>query len=523
MIRVFKDKSINQVTKIIVTFTAVITIFITFLLFLNTYKEHLEELKKIESDYLKSQKELVKYETQRAIRYIEYKYKKFSNTMPQKELQEKIVETIENMRDVKNDSNYVFIYTFDGINIADPILKHNAGKNLINFKDPNGKLVIKELIEVSKNPEGGYVNYVWNKPTTGTLVSKISYAASFQPYEWMVGSGVYLDDIQKVLQQKKDEYRDQIGKYFVQIILFATALFLSSIALSRYFTYLIEQDIDLIKETLKNVSINYENIDLDKVCFKEFKYISFNINLMINELKELNLHLENKVEERTKELKASEEYATNLVKAQDKFIKNAIHEINTPLSIIITNIDLFKLKYGDNKYLSKIEAGAKIIHNIYNDLTYLVKKDRIEYKDTRINFSEFVKQRIDFFEEIASGNYLEFSINVEENIWIDFNETQLQRVIDNSLSNAIKYSYENNSIIIALLKENNSIIFTIENIGDTITNSSCVFERFYRENDARGGFGLGLNIIKEICDKKTVDITVQSKDHKTVFTYTFKV
>ena len=521
MIRVFKDKSINQVTKIIVTFTAFITLFITLLLFLNTYNEHLEELENIESSYLKSQKELVKYEIQRAVRYIEYKYKSNNGKLTETELKNLLVDTIENMRDVKNESSYIFIYTFEGINIADPILKHNAGKNLINFKDPNGKRVIKELIDISKNSDGGYVNYVWNKPTTGTLVNKISYAKSFKPYSWMIGSGIYLDDIQKVLQEKKEEYRNQIGKYVIQIILFASALFVSSMAVSSYFTFLIERDISFISNTLKNVSINYENIDIDRLSFKEFKFISFNINLMINELKELNLHLENKVIERTKELKASEEYATNLVHSQDKFIKNAIHEINTPLSIIITNIDLFKLKFGENRYLSKIEAGSKIIHNIYNDLTYLVKKDRIEYPDIHLHFSEFIKQRIDFFDEIAIGNNLEFQVNIEDDIWLDFNETQLQRVCDNTLSNAIKYSYENNNIKVDLLKGNNCIIFSIENIGDTIESPSNLFERFYRENDARGGFGLGLNIIKEICDKKDVQIEVDSQNNQTKFQYTF--
>jgi len=521
MIRVFKDKSINQVTRIIVTFTAFITVFITLLLFLNTYNEHLDELQRIESNYLKSQKELIKNETQRALRYIEYKYKKSYKTLSKEELQSIIVETIENMRDVTNESSYVFIYTFDGINIADPILKHNAGKNLINFKDPNGKRVIKELIDISKNKDGGYVNYVWNKPTTGTLVNKISYAQSFKPFSWMIGSGVYLDDINKVLNQKKMDYKNQIGEYIFQIILFASALFLSSMAFSRYFTFLIEKDIVLIRDTLQNVSVNYDNVDIDKLCFKEFKFIAFNINLMINELKVLNLHLEEKIEERTRKLKESEQYATSLVESQDKFIKNAIHEINTPLSIIITNIDLFKLKYGENKYLSKIEAGSKIIHNIYNDLTYLVKKDRIEYPSSILNLSEFIKQRIDFFDEIAIGNSLVFQMDIEEDICLDFNETQLQRVCDNTLSNAIKYSYEKNNIIVKLLKENNCIILSIENTGDVIENPSNLFERFYRENNSRGGFGLGLNIIKEICDKNNVNIDIYSKDNQTRFKYIF--
>ncbi len=523
MIRLFKNKSINQVTRITLVFTAFITLFITVLLFLNTYNEHLKELKKIESDYVKSQKSLIKNETIRAVRFIQYKYNKYKDELPITQIKNQIVETIETMRDVRNGSGYIFIYTFDGINVADPILKYNAGKNLINFKDPNGKLVIKELIDISKREEGGFVDYLWNKPTTNKLTNKISYAISYEPFQWMIGSGVYLDDIESVLLQKKREYKQKMFEYSIQIMMFAIALFLTSMAISKYFTFLIQKDIENIKNTLKNVSINYDNIDLEKLTFREFEHISFNVNLMINELKELNLNLEEKVEDRTEKLQKSEQFAHHLVKKQDKFIQNAIHEINTPLSIIIANIDLFKLKYGENVYLSKIEAGSKIIHNIYNDLSYLVKKDRIEYKPSTIDFSEFLKLRLEFFEEIALGNNLKFEFSIEDNLFIYFNETQLQRICDNSLSNAIKYSYENTIIFISLIKQNDVILLSIKNDGNTINDSSKLFERYYRENDVRGGFGLGLNIIKDICDSNNVNIDVKSENNVTQFTYSFQL
>lgn len=523
MIRLFKNKSINQVTKITVVFTACITLFITLILFINTYNEHQQELRIIEQDYIKSQKNLIEKETLRAKRFIEYKYNKYKNSLSLEQIQHQIVDTIENMRDIRDGSGYIFIYTFDGINIADPILKQNSGKNLIDFKDPNGKLVIKELINISKQKEGGFVNYVWNKPTTNRLTKKISYAISYEPFSWMIGSGVYLDDIESVLLEKKREYKQKVFEYIIQILLFATALFFTSMSISRYFTFLIQKDIDNIKDTLKNVSINYHTISLDKLTFKEFEHISFNVNLMINELKELNTNLEKTVENRTKKLQQSEQFALSLVEKQDKFIKNAIHEINTPLSIIITNIDLFKLKIGENRYLSKIEAGSKIVHNIYNDLAYLVKKDRIEYKLTNINFSDFLRFRIDFFEEIALGNNLQFDIQIEDNLYIYFNDTQLQRVCDNSLSNAIKYSYEKTIIFISLIKQNDAIIFAVKNEGDTIENPSKLFQRYYRENDARGGFGLGLNIIKEICDSSNVKIDVKSEKNRTQFIYNFRL
>lgn len=523
MINIFKNKSINQVTKITILSTAIITIFITVAFFSNAYNEHIKELQKIESDYLISQKSLIEKDTKRAIRYITYKHKKNKNIKDIKEIQKQIVETIENMRDIRDGSGYIFIYTFDGINIADPILKHNAGKNLIDFKDPNGKLVIKELIDISKEQEGGFVEYVWNKPISNILTKKISYAQSYEPFNWMVGSGIYLDDIENVLKEKKREYKEKISQYVIQIFLFVMALFLVSIAVSKYFTFLIQNDINSIKDTLKNVSVEYNNINLQKIQFREFKQISQNINLMIDELKDLNKNLENKVENRTQQLQKSEQFAHKLVQSQDKFIKNAIHEINTPLSIIIANIDLFKLKYGENRYLSKIEAGSKIVHNIYNDLAYLIKKDRIKYENISINFSEFLKERVDFFDEIAIGNDLHIQIDIKEELFFSFNDTQLQRICDNTLSNAIKYSFAKSVIYVKLDKIENKIVLDIQNSGETLANPEKLFQRYYRENEARGGFGLGLSIVEEICKKTDTDILVTSKNNTTNFIYKFTI
>ena len=65
-------------------------------------------------------------------------------------------------------------------------------------------------------------------------------------------------------------------------------------------------------------------------------------------------------------------------------------------------------------------------------------------------------------------------------------------------------------------------IFEVINRGDTIKDTSKLFDRFYRENSSRGGFGIGLNIIKEICDKNQVKMEVISKDDITTFRYIFK-
>ncbi len=517
--RLFYNKSINKFNRLSFFITLILTAFIIVLVLLNTYTEYKNDIEKIEKDYYKVQKDFIKKETIRALNFIKYKYTQNNKNHKQnlQELQKEIIDVIEKIRNERDGTGYVFIYNFDGINIADPILKQNAGKNLIEFTDPNGKKVIKELIDISQKPEGGYVQYVWNKPTTNTLAPKISYAVSFKPWRWMIGSGVYIDEIEKVLKQKKKDYNRKIITYIVQILALSIFLFIIGTMMYQYFTMLVRQDIEKIRLTLKNTDI----IDLNDLTFKEFRRIANHTNALTKELTQLNINLEHKVEQRTIELKASEQYAHNLVQSQDKFLKNAIHEINTPLGIMIVNIDLFKMKYGNNKYLSKIEAGAKIVHNIYNDLSYLVKKDRITYEKQHIDFSQFLVQRVDFFDEIAFGNNLKITTDIEDNIFINFNETQLQRICDNTLSNAIKYSFANTAIKVQLNKLDENIVFSVQNEGETIDDTSKIFQRYYREDDARGGFGLGLNIIYEICQNNDVNIDIESNNQQTSFIYKF--
>ena len=77
----------------------------------------------------------------------------------------------------------------------------------------------------------------------------------------------------------------------------------------------------------------------------------------------------------SKELEIGNKYAQNLIASQKQFLKYAIHETNTPLSIIMGNIEMFEIQFGKNKYLTNIEVAMKNIFSIYDDLSYLVKKN----------------------------------------------------------------------------------------------------------------------------------------------------
>jgi methyl-accepting chemotaxis protein len=91
-------------------------------------------------------------------------------------------------------TNYVFIYDFDGVRLAHRPAPQTEGTNQIGLKDANGVAFIGELIKAAKRG-GGEVFYQFPRPNTQVPIPKVSYAAAFEPWGWMIGTGVYIDDI----------------------------------------------------------------------------------------------------------------------------------------------------------------------------------------------------------------------------------------------------------------------------------------------------------------------------------------
>lgn len=223
-------------------------------------------------------------------------------------------------------------------------------------------------------------------------------------------------------------------------------------------------------------------------------------------------------------LEEEKKYSKNIVEMQKDFIKQTVHETNTPLSVIINSVELYKMEFGENKYLSHIEAAMKNMSNIYDDLSYLITQDHVQYPKYYINIVDTIRSRVEFFYPLASQVRLNISFKCKEDIIkIHFNETRLQRIIDNNIANAIKYSLENTEILISIEKKDTSCLVSIATQSLMIKDPKKIFNKYYRESSNKKGFGLGLNLVKEICDEDNVNINITSTIENTIFTYEFKI
>jgi len=204
----------------------------------------------------------------------------------------------------------------------------------------------------------------------------------------------------------------------------------------------------------------------------------------------------------------------------DDFLKDAMHELKTPIGVARVNIDLLQMRIKEDKHLLRIKSALKNMSIIYEDLEYYMQRfSGIEEKKD-IDLSLFLDKRVDFFNDLATAKNINLIRDIQSNIILHFNEIELYRIIDNNLSNAIKYSKEKSTITITLQKSEDKIHLIFEDQGIGIKDPSKIFDRYYRGDKITGGFGIGLSIVKNICVKNNIEISVESQVNKgSTFSY----
>jgi len=216
----------------------------------------------------------------------------------------------------------------------------------------------------------------------------------------------------------------------------------------------------------------------------------------------------------------------DLLEENKCFIADTVHQIRTPLSIIMMNNDLIKMFKKDSvlqEFLDQIDASINMLSNSYEDLAYLTSHDSIKYISTTLCLSDVLEERVDFFRSIAKANNKKIDATIQKGIMFNINQIELERLIDNNISNAIKYSKPTSTIQVTLVKNKEFVEMSFSSIGIRIRDPQKVFEKNYRENNSKHGLGLGLNMVKNIAQKYQIQYFVKYKEGQNIFIYLFKV
>lgn len=182
----------------------------------------------------------------------------------------------------------------------------------------------------------------------------------------------------------------------------------------------------------------------------------------------------------------------------NNFIQDATHELNTPISTILTNLELIEDLTPQKelkKPLKRVEIASKSLSKIYNDLSYLQLNHNYHKNIKRVRADKILKERLEYFKLFIEAKNIKLKTNIKPTT-LNIDTEDLVRLIDNLISNAIKYNINGGKL--EVLINNTKFIVKDSGIGINKEDLDKILERYKRANKSEGGFGIGLNIVDKI-------------------------
>lgn len=225
---------------------------------------------------------------------------------------------------------------------------------------------------------------------------------------------------------------------------------------------------------------------------------------------------------------------TDIIKVMEEkrkiFFINFAHEIKTPLTLISNYIERaynniknqYNNRNNNEQVIKDLDIARNNVSRIQRDVLNYLDSEKIErgyqiyQHDQIINFSKILSQKIKLFQQGITNKNLHLSYDIKDNLFIKIDTFAIERIMNNLLDNAIKYTKENGSIIISLKNNNKKIEFIIEDTGVGIDKKDIeyIFQPFTQLSKKKNqlqGMGLGLSIVKDICDNINAKIKVAGK------------
>ena len=400
-----------------------------------------------------------------------------------KELKQKLLKDITEKRYGKN--GYFWIHNSKCQLLAHPYRQKDIGRMDCNLTDIKGKYIIKEFVDIAlKNPNGGFVTYYWKKPSTNKIEKKISFLKYYKPFDWVIGSGVYLSDIQPAIQKR---IKIVINKIYKIYMIGATILLFTLIVVGFFAHY-------LAKKTEKTFNI-YKNDLEDRIHKAVVESI-----------------------EKDKLLQEQSKLAS-----MGEMIGAIAHQWRQPLNALALNIQLLIDMAEDNEcdvktieeFVARNMKTIKFMSDTIDDFRNFFREDN---KTTETSAKKTIEKVLHLVNAQLKNNNIEIELKGEDFKFMAF-PNQFAQAILNIITNAKDAILENKiqNGKIEILLENKKII--IKDNGGGIKESilNRIFEPYFTTKEQGKGTGIGLYMSRTILNNMGADIVAKNWEKGAMF------
>lgn len=246
-------------------------------------------------------------------------------------------QVADQLRDIlfgESKDGYMFVYDYGGINIVMGPKPELEGKNLYGLQDANGVNVIKDLIDSAKSG-GGFLEYSWNKPSKNAEAPKLGYAQAIEQYNWMVGTGFYIDDIDDAVMAAHMEIDKRINRAMMLIAIVGLVLIILVAFISLFVTGRITKPIQDTVSALNNISHGEGDLTrrLKVYADDEVGQVSISFNHFVEKIHQLVLEIKDSVGDLSESTRQMNIVVTrtneNVAKQKDETMHaaTAVHEM----------------------------------------------------------------------------------------------------------------------------------------------------------------------------------------------------